>query len=352
MNISVPKISNQYFYGYKNNRNNIQFGSKSEKNETKNNSFFRKVLPYTVAGILMSGCTLKSCTSDTVSGTDNYDNIRVEYFDVDKETKDSIMTPIINLRSKLDKNNDFLNGIAIDVTGNYSDLDDSNSFRKYIKADSDTDTDKGGSFYSDNNLQRRIVIQESGHSFDKILNLIRNGKYSATPALRQSLMHEVGHQFEQYFGHDHNADFAKEWDDIMLKREKDEYLTPYEMPTDSNEVISKLYYNLKSGLSDKKEFQDAILKDLKYIAKLKQNNPEKLSRNIDYYLNIIDVSQEITPAVIDYADMTRSEVYANLFSYAVGENDGDKDEFLDNFKNSYKIVRSDIEKYLGNVVLK
>ena len=45
-------------------------------------------------------------------------------------------------------------------------------------------------------------------------------------------------------------------------------------------------------------------------------------------------------------------LYANLFSYAVGENDGDKDEFLDNFKNSYTIVRSDIEKYLDNVVLK
>ena len=56
---------------------------------------------------------------------------------------------------------------------------------------------------------------------------------------------------------------------------------------------------------------------------------------------------EITLERVDGLDARRSETYAELFSYAVGEDNGDKEAFLSNFSNSYKIVKRDIEKYLG-----
>ena len=39
-------------------------------------------------------------------------------------------------------------------------------------------------------------------------------------------MHEVGHQFDYYFGHDHNADFAVKWDSIMAVKEQTSRFEP------------------------------------------------------------------------------------------------------------------------------
>ena len=60
----------------------------------------------------------------------------------------------------------------------------------------------------------------------------------------------------------------------------------------------------------------------------------------------IDLSKPITYEVVDAAELARTEVYANLFSYAIGENDGDKSRFVENFKNAYKVVKKDIKEHL------
>ena len=105
-------------------------------------------------------------------------------------------------------------------------------------------------------------------------------------------------------------------------------------------------------MSDTDEFKKAILKDFQYVSKIKRTAPGYLPINIDYYTQGLDLSMGVSQDDVERADIARSEVYANLFSYACGENDGDKTEFLNTFKNSYNIVVNDIKTYLGAKVVK
>ena len=65
-----------------------------------------------------------------------------------------------------------------------------------------------------------------------------------------------------------------------------------------------------------------------------------------YYSKGIDFTMDITPEMVDGADRAREEVYANLFSYAMGENDGEKHDFLATFPNSYEVVKDDIKHFI------
>ena len=69
--------------------------------------------------------------------------------------------------------------------------------------------------------------------------------------------------------------------------------------------------------------------------------------NIDYYISDIDFSTELNEDDIDLYDGVRAEVYANLFSYAIGEDDNNKAKFVNNFINSFKVVQKDIKKYIS-----
>lgn len=349
MNINnyPPNFNNANFKGL--------FSHSKKKEPSVNNvpkvekPIYKKVSPYILAGLMLVGS--KTCSNmDYVprcSGVENYDNIKVEYFDVKQDTKDSIMKPVVELKSKLNDENDFLDGVTIDVTRKFKNLDTDNSFREYVKNRPSAAT-KGLSFYSDSKLPRRIVIQEGVHSLDKFNNYAKTGEYTAVPALRQSLMHEVGHQFDNYFGHDHDADYAQKWDSIMYTKEKDPSANPYKFLTETKEdqEIDERY-NWNCGLSDKKEFHEAILKDIKNIQNQQKSNKKELPANIKYYLQKLDLSKEITAKDIDLSDITRSEVYANLFSYVMKQDEGDRAKFVKSFSNSYEIVRKDINQYLN-----
>lgn len=320
-----------------------------ESKVVKNNrSFLKRVANYLCGGLLaLGGVTSCSEATPRVSDVEMLDDVKVQYFNVEKETRDSIMTPLITLKSKLTPENDFLKGVEVDITKTYEDLDTGNSFRRYLKKEEDTDLDKGCSFYSDKNLKRRIVIQEGAHgTSDKALYLSVNGEYTALPSMRQSLMHEVGHQFDQFFGHDHNADFALKWDSIIADKARDPNMNPYTLEVKPQDMDARADYFWNSALSDKSEFQDAILKDFEHVADLKKQKSGVLACNLDYYTNGIDFSKKITPGMVDLAEFARTEVYANLFSYAMGQKDGDEQNFLDNFKNAYKVVKKDIKEHL------
>ena len=69
--------------------------------------------------------------------------------------------------------------------------------------------------------------------------------------------------------------------------------------------------------------------------------------NLNYFLSGINLEEKITDDVVNLQDASRAEVYANLFAYATGENNGDKEAFLNNFQNSYKVVKKDIKNFLG-----
>ena len=326
-----------------------EFVSKTEPSSKKSNNFLKKYIPLILSGILtLAG--ISSCSEEKVSDTSNVDGMKIEYVNVSPETRDQIAAPLITLKSKLTPENDFLKGVDVNIARMYSDLDDSHSFKTFIKNDTDTENERGTSFYSDNNIKRIIVVQEGAHDTwgEKLLGMSAgDGSYSALPAMRHTLMHEVGHQFDEYFGHDHNAKFALQRDSIIGAKEKDPKSNPYSFSYTMKEKGPLDKYDLYGGLSDKKEFKKAFLEDLKHIASVMKNNPDHVACNIDYYAQGIDFNKPITMAIVQDAEDARCESYANLFAYAIGQNDGDKEDFVENFKNSYKVVQKDIQKYLN-----
>lgn len=337
----------------KQNFDEVNFSSenlgKDVKLVRKNKPIFKKLAAYICGGLLTLG-GISQCTDETpkVSDFETIDNVKVNYFNVEKETRDSLLTPFVTLKSKLTPENDFLDELDVDITGKYKDLDDANSFRKFLKSGEHTD-DKACSFYSDGKLKRRIVVQEGAHGVvDKFYNLTTEGKYSALPAMRHTLMHEVGHQFDYYFGHDHNADFAVKWDSIMAVKEQHPDMNPYVFDILPREAQANIDFFWNSGLSDKEEFYNAIIKDYKHIAELNKNNSDKIGMTVlsSSFVDGIDLTKPITYEVVDAAELARTEVYANLFSYAIGENDGDKSRFVENFKNAYRVVKKDIKEHL------
>ena len=119
------------------------------------------------------------------------------------------------------------------------------------------------------------------------------------------------------------------------------------MPKDKDDLITEITYSDNSGLSDKPDFKQAFLKDLQNIAKIKKEGKGKLASNISYFIKGINFNKKIDEKAVSIYGASRAEVYANLFSYAVGKDDGEKDVFTENFKNSYKIVKRDVSEKIG-----
>lgn len=329
----TPKISYE--------RDSVSFCGKNDSKQNKNN--LKKVRNFALATLLgIAG--INACSEKYPNGAETVDNIKVEYFNIKPELKDSVLKPVLNLKSQLSSEDDFLDGVEIDITKEFKNLDDENSFRKYVKGDRDGREVKGISFYSDEKLPRRIIIQESAHLDDKFKNYKDGGKFTAIPALKQSIMHEVGHQFDSYFGHNHDARFAQQWDSLLYSKEVNPEMNPYDFEcSEMGDKRINVAYTWNAELSDKKDFQKALLNDMNNLKNIKKEN---LPDNLGYYIGKFDISKEMSEKDVDYAEHQRSEVYANLFSYALGETDGDKECFIQCFPNSYDVVKSDISKYL------
>ncbi|MBR1521456.1 MAG: hypothetical protein IJ635_09490 [Bacteroidaceae bacterium] len=293
---------------------------------------------------------VSSCSSEPrVSGMEYIGTTKIEYINIKQETRDSISVTLKRFMARLNDKNHFLNGTEIDIVKTYDDLDDMHSFKTFLrKGDDVLYNERGTSFYSDNKIDRIIVVREDSYGWsDKLINGTSDLGigYSVIPSIRQTLMHEVGHLFDEYFGHDHNAVFAKEWDSLMWEKEKDETLNPYLFDLADAEEEMYSTYKKRSGLSDTQEFKEAYLKDLKFLAKLKETSPDEMPVNWEYYTQEVDW-KHLNSKTVENVDQARTETYANAFSYAVGEIDGGKNFFVSGFKNSYKVVMKDIEKYL------
>ena len=76
----------------------------------------KKVLPFAFVAMLL-GLLGTSCTnvSNRQSEKYNLDGISVEFTEVQPATRDSILMPILDLKSKLIEKNDFLNNLGFDV---------------------------------------------------------------------------------------------------------------------------------------------------------------------------------------------------------------------------------------------
>ena len=303
-----------------------------------------------IAAYLISGAAalygLSACTENNPSGAENHNNIRFEYYNVKPHFKDSVAAPVLRLKSRIPKEENFLDNLEIDITNDIKNLNDSNSFRRYIKRGRVYGYDeymKGVSFYSDKKLPRIIIVQEQTHRGDNFLNYFISDDNVEISALKQTVMHEIGHQFDEYYGHDHNAELAQKWDSILYSKEKDPCLTPYSFCCygDANQIDTE--YHKNNDLSDKKEFHDAMLTDINNI---KNINKKDLPCNIHYYVSTSDIDKIWTANDVEQAEHTRTEVYANLFSYALCEDEGEREKFIKCFPKCYDVVKKDISKYL------
>ncbi|MCR5266438.1 MAG: hypothetical protein K6E29_07585 [Cyanobacteria bacterium RUI128] len=303
---------------------------------------FKKMMPYIFGGLIAIG-GISACSDSPeqrFTGNEVNNGIRIEYNDIQKETKDSLMKPVYDLKSKLHHGNDFLEGLDVYVAKSTYNLWTYNSFAQEIKKNGGSNL-KGRSFYSDSLLPKMIFIQEDAHQ-----RYADSQKSAKIGAMRQTLMHEVGHQFDNYFGHDHQAEFAQKYDSLMDAKERDMYESPHSFNVKTQEEYKILTDYLTNGsLSDDKKFQKAVWKDINNI-RIKFPYSGVLPENMEYYVKSFDLTKPVTPKDVAMADVARGEIYANLFSYAVGQDEGDKEKFIKYFKNSYKVVRSDIAKYL------
>jgi len=325
-NYHTLRSDNIGFKGCKNNECNVHHRETSPK----------KIVGYLIGGTLLAGAVGTANLSSGgkgYTGSDSFNDINVEYSHVDRITKDSVMKPVYDLSLHLKKDNDFLRGIRFDIADKFSEIEPDNPFQRYLKEFKTENDIKGVSFYSDSKLPKQVAIQEISH-----LDLNRKVDYMA---MRQTLMHEIGHHFDNFFGHNHSADYAQKWDSLMYSKE-----CPYNFATDTKydkELDREFNYN--NSLSDKKEFQHALIKDLKHIGRLLRRY-DTMPKNLDYYIDGFDFYREATANDVNLNNSARAEIYANLFSYAMGEDDGDRELFIRCFENCYNIVKGDIQTFL------
>ncbi len=325
MRLNAFSVSNPYTY-------QPRFTGQQQPQISKSaGSSLKRIAPWVFSGMLILGGA--SCSEERrVTGFEEFKGVSVQYTDVTQQTRDSVLKPVFDLQSKLSPENNFLTGVRYDITNSFEKMNGNDSFRKYVRENESDKSFKGTSFYSDRLILKRVAIQESAFG---------NGKQDYK-SMRQTVMHETGHHFDNYYGHDHNADFAQIWDSILYKHDTkpESDLFTFVTVTEQDRKTENYYYDHNS-LSDKEEFQDALYKDINNL-----KNKKKFPKDLNYYIKGIDIQTGTTKEQLKKADHVRSEIYANLFSYLTGQDDGNRERFLDCFSDSKKIVEKDMKKFL------
>lgn len=252
---------------------------------------------------------------------------------VDDSTKKSVKK---SLRTAMDKiEPSFFNNLTLHVASDFSNLDSHNTCSRFLKKnEGDFSHAKGIASFDD--LQREIYIQESAFKFNKLLNVFSSQPFRADEKIECATMHELGHQFDGYYGTDNKLK-----QEIYALRKKYKYSFEEVNSTKEDDKLFNYYLN-NNGYSDKNDFKTAVLNDLQKI------NPKKLDLDDGYFVGeFFNRGLDIKPNKDDVqkADYTRGEVFAQLFAYAMGTDDGKKDKFLELFPNTYKVVKNYIEQH-------
>ncbi len=253
------------------------------------------------------------------------------YQNVTDDSKNAVKSTLQKFKNKINKNKSFLNGFTIHVVDSYNDLDKNSNLTKYVQKHSNEFFATGGMTTSivSNKGKKEIIINVDNYGISSIWS-----ENKSSSSISQALMHEVGHQFDNYFGKcDKNLlEKAKKLPFCTTNKEDDKILTEYLQTKD---------------LSDTKEFKAAWKKD---VEKLNECSFfENLFNNLpfEYTPYEIDITDGVIDEEVDKSDTARSEIFAQLFSYAFGEDDGQKDLITKKYKNSYTLVKSYISNLLG-----
>lgn len=267
--------------------------------------------------------------------------IKIYYHDgtrnkVDISTKESVKNALSKAAERIPNKNLFKE-LIVHVTSDFSNLPDKGSeFNKYVKENENLFSATKGITIDD--LERKeIFIQESAFLRDKLSNLFSfSPSFSANKEIEQAIMHELGHQYDFLGG------------DKILHLEHQKLINKYYGKDDSEVTLlpseEKFMeeYLKNNGYSDKKEFKQALEKDLKSL-KLSS----KVQAEFGYLLGeFYNRGLDITPNMkdIDLAESSRQEMFAQAFSYAMGTDDGNREYFIKLFSNTYAKVQQYINK--------
>ena len=257
------------------------------------------------------------------------------YEGTSQESRDAVKSSVTDFLKKVGSKAFFLSGTTISVSEEYDDISISSPLSEYLKNNGNKHFYTHGCtiFPEINNNKKEIFIKTEEYKFPERIwrsELKQN-------ILKQGVLHEIGHLFDDYFGTKSK---------ILQKQVKEIKISDKQTPIENAFITN---YKKHKDLSDNQDFKDAWKKDVENLGKDKTKYEKfKNSWLLSYYTPTeIDITDGVSDKEIEDADNYRSEVFAQLFGYAFGKDDGYKKELLETFPNTYKIVKNYIKKYLG-----
>lgn len=253
---------------------------------------------------------------------------------LDKESKDAVKNTVVDFKKKLPKDNNFLDGCNFEVVDNYKNLENTSIFTKFVKENASDFEYTGGCTISPVISGKKEIIIKTGTIGLKSIW----SDNTSEKKISHATMHEIGHQFDEHYG-----SCSENLKQQVRKIPEAELIKE----TPQSEKLLTDFCNVKD-LSDSKAFKEVFKKDLEAM----QNNGIKSwwFRNQtapEYGTLEIDISDGVTNEEVDNADNSRCEIFAQLFSYAMKEDDGYKEAITKNYPKSYQLVKLYIRKHLN-----
>ncbi len=257
------------------------------------------------------------------------------YSGTTSQTRNAVKNTAAEFLKRVGKNSAFINGYTFSVVSEYNDLPANTPLMQYLKNNSDNFINTWGvSNPSVIDNEKGIILQSKEHSFSRSVF----HKNIDTKLIETATLHEIGHIFDNYYG---------KKDENLIKEVRKLHLSDKALTKTEQMMLNKYLRN--KDLSDSDEFKQAWLKDATALGNDLSKYNEFKKDNIRRYYAIedIDITDGITSQEIENADKSRSEIFAQLFAYALGKDDGHKDEILNAYPNTYKTVQNYIRKYLN-----
>lgn len=252
-----------------------------------------------------------------------YYNDNLDCRKVVKSTVTNFLKQIHNKDAK-----QFLNGYEFVLVDKYNQLPPQSPLTKYLyKEDIDKSLIVGMTAPPiANNKRKEVVLKSNKNIFAGINRKLDNTELS------NITMHEIGHIFDDYFIEE-NIPIGLE--NILSKTDL----------TENEQKIVKDWMNSKD-LSDSEEFKNAWKKDMEFIGQ----NPYKtyISKKFYSYFHPFDINIKdgISEKEVSVADKSRSEIFAQLFTYTVGYDDKRKKSLCSMYPNSFEVVKKYVDKFL------
>lgn len=260
-------------------------------------------------------------------------DLQINYYEsneycITRRTKKMIQNAMKRLQKNFDKT--LFEDLNLNVTADFALLPEQNNLFKFLKENEEMFNNTTGCVhqaYIDN-----IFFQQSAV-------LKKKSKNIHSQRAEQLLIHEMGHRFDILYGNIDDS-LEKKYKEIVTKHN----LSGMDYSDEELKLINK--YVLQNSYSDRDDFAFAVQKDLENID---INNPEIVDKYEYFIRQILYLSEGKKPTLehIINADNSRSEIFAEAFSYLNGTKDDSKKEFLTTFSNAVNVVKKYMKKHMN-----